>query len=95
MEIELRDPELAEAVRALRRRRGGGAELLAWRDGREWRDVRSQDVNGYIQGVVGADATAKDFRTWHANVLATAELAADLGVTGTVRGRLLVELLSA
>jgi len=73
--VELQDRALADAVRALRRRRGGGDELLAWREGRVWRDVRSQDINEYVREVTGCEATAKDFRTWHANVLVIAELA--------------------
>ncbi len=73
--VELQDRALADAVRALRRRRGGGDELLAWREGRVWRDVRSQDINEYVREVIGCEATAKDFRTWHANVLVIAELA--------------------
>jgi len=42
--VEVVDGQAADAVRALLRRRGGGAELLAYRDGRRWRDVTSADV---------------------------------------------------
>lgn len=38
-------------------------------DGRCW-PVRSQHVNDYLRRVSGDDFTAKDFRTWHASVLA-------------------------
>jgi DNA topoisomerase I len=69
------DPELAKLVRALKRRSGGGHELLAWKDERRWRDVRSIDINDYIKRHVGPDASAKDFRTWHATVLAAVLLA--------------------
>lgn len=34
------------------------------------RPVRSQHVNDYLRRVSGQDFTAKDFRTWHASVLA-------------------------
>lgn len=34
-----------------------------------------QLVNEYVRAVTGVDATAKDFRTWHATVLAAAALA--------------------
>ena len=34
------------------------------------RPVRSQHVNDYLRRVSGHDFTAKDFRTWHASVLA-------------------------
>ncbi len=75
------DPEVLEVVRALRRRRGGSGELLAWRDRREWVDVRSADINLYVKECSGGDFTAKDFRTWHATVLAAVALAVSAGVT--------------
>ena len=59
----------------MRRRRGGGDELLAWKDGRHWKDLGSGDVNDYIRACFGIEATAKDFRTWHATVIAAAALA--------------------
>src|SRR5829696_619592 len=43
------DPEVAEVVRLLMRRRGGGEELLAWREGSRWVDVKSRDVNAYVK----------------------------------------------
>ncbi len=69
------DPEVAQAVAELKRRRSGGPELLAYRVGRRWRDVRSADINAYIKEVTGGDFTAKDFRTWNATVLAAVALA--------------------
>jgi DNA topoisomerase IB len=63
------DPEAAAVVRRLKRRRGG-QELLAWRDGKRWVDVRSGDVNAYIKEASGGDFSAKDFRTWSATLLA-------------------------
>jgi len=52
--------------------------LLAYRDGRRWRDISSADINAYVKDVVGADVSAKDFRTWHATVLAAVALAGKL-----------------
>ena len=69
------DAEVAQIVRGLKRRRGGGPDLLAYRDGRRWRDVRSQDINDYVKEITGAEFTAKDFRTWNATVLAAVALA--------------------
>ena len=43
------DPEVVEVVQALKRRRGGKPELLAWREGDDWVDVRSPDINAYIK----------------------------------------------
>lgn len=39
------------------------------------RDVRSEDVNDYIKGIMGEEFSAKDFRTWGGTLLATTELA--------------------
>jgi DNA topoisomerase I len=69
------DPEIAEIVGKLKRRRGGGEELLAHRRGREWLDLRSEDINDYVKQAAGGDYSAKDFRTWNATVLAATALA--------------------
>ena len=70
------DRAIAGLVRTLRNRRGGGHELLAYRNGREWRDVRSTEINDYIKEAIGGEYSAKDFRTWNATVLAAVVLAA-------------------
>ncbi|MFG1652206.1 DNA topoisomerase IB [Micromonospora sp. NPDC049275] len=72
----IEDPELCEVLVNLRRRRRWADRLFGYWDGREWRDVRSDEVNGYLRDACGGEMTAKDFRTWHATVLAAAELAA-------------------
>ncbi len=70
------DRAIAGLVRTLRKRRGGGHELLAYRDGDGWSDVRSEDINEYIKEAIGEPHSAKDFRTWNATVLAAVVLAA-------------------
>jgi DNA topoisomerase I len=72
----IRDSEVRAAVEAMRRRRSGPPDLLVFRENGEWRDVRSADVNAYIQERIGERFSAKDFRTWHGTVLAAVELAA-------------------
>jgi len=69
------DDGVLEIVGQLKRRRGGGSELLAYRDRRRWRDIRSDDINEYVKSVTAHDFTAKDFRTWNATVLAAVALA--------------------
>jgi DNA topoisomerase-1 len=69
------DPAVYEIVDRLKRRRGGGTELLAYLEGRRWRDLRSADINAYVKEVTGGEFTAKDFRTWNATVLAAVALA--------------------
>jgi DNA topoisomerase-1 len=75
--IEIDDPDSLAVVSALRRRRGGPAELLAYRDGRRWIHLHADDVNHYIKvGLNHPHFSAKDFRTWNATVLAATSLAA-------------------
>jgi DNA topoisomerase-1 len=83
------DPEVVRVVRELKRRRGGGDELLAYRDGRRWRDIKSADINTYVKEVTGGDFSAKDFRTWNATVLAAVALAVSgqAKQSKTARGR--------
>jgi DNA topoisomerase-1 len=69
------DPEVHEVVSALKKRRGGGSELLAYKEDRRWMDLKSADINEYVKEVTGGDFTAKDFRTWNATVLAAVALA--------------------
>lgn len=73
--IEIDDEPVITVLDVMRRRRGGGDELLAWKDGSKWRDLDSTQVNTYVREVTGMEATAKDFRTWHATVLAALALA--------------------
>ena len=81
------DPEAREVVAALKRRRGGGPELLAYRRGRAWVDVRSEDINAYIKEQTGGDFSAKDYRTWSATVLAAVALASSFSVARSTTAR--------
>jgi DNA topoisomerase-1 len=73
---QLAEPEVAAVVASLKRRRGGPQdELLAYRRGTQWVDVKSGDINDYLRSCTGGDDTAKDFRTWSATVLAAVGLA--------------------
>ena len=73
----IRDPALARLTGSLLRRKGGGHELLAFREGSGWRDIRSEDINAYLKDLADEEISAKDFRTWHATVLTAALLAAE------------------
>ncbi|PZR55188.1 DNA topoisomerase IB [Xylanimonas oleitrophica] len=74
-DVEVDDAVVAEIVRTLKRR-PGGTDLLAWReDDGPWHDVTSADVQAAVKDLLGPDATPKDFRTWHATVLAARALA--------------------
>jgi len=81
------DPLAMEVVSRLKRRRGGSDELLAYKDGRRWTDVRSGDINDFIKEITGKGYSAKDFRTWNATVLAAVALAVSGEVADTKTGR--------
>ena len=74
-ERSVADPEVCDVVSALKRRRTGGSELLAYRAGGQWLDVKSDDINAYLREIVDGEYSAKDFRTWSATVLAAVGLA--------------------
>jgi DNA topoisomerase IB len=73
----IRDAAARRAIETMYRRRGGPEDLLAYREGREWRDVRSEEINNYIHETIGEEFTAKNFRTWHGTVLAAVEHAGE------------------
>jgi DNA topoisomerase I len=73
--IEIDDATVIQALDVMRRRRGEDPRLLAYKQGRSWRSVLPELVNTYVRESTGLEATAKDFRTWHATVLAAAALA--------------------
>ena len=73
------DADVLEVVKGLKGRRAGGPELLAYKDGRTWTDVKSADINAYVKDLTGGDFTAKDFRTWNGTVLAAMMLADHAG----------------
>ena len=74
-ETSVVDRAVFDAVSVLKRRRSGGEELLAYKTPAGWRDVRSTDINEYLKDLSGGEYSAKDFRTWHATVLASVALA--------------------
>ena len=73
----IRDAAARRAIEAMYRRRGGPEDLLAYRVGGEWVDVRSDEINEYIHEKIGDEFTAKNFRTWHGTVLAAVALAGE------------------
>jgi DNA topoisomerase-1 len=73
----IRDAAARRALEAMYRRRSGPEDLLAYRAGGEWVDVRSDEINEYIHEKIGDEFTAKNFRTWHGTVLAAVALAGE------------------
>jgi DNA topoisomerase IB len=76
-------------VVALKRRRSpaGLDDLLVYRSGRRWHNVSAADINDYLRESSGGDFTAKDFRTWHATVLAAVGLAVSRPAAETAASR--------
>jgi len=93
----IEDPVTIDLVTSLKRRRGGPDELLAYREGRRWRDLRSDDINDYLKEQLGEEFSAKDFRTWNATVMAAVTLAANRreAQSKTARNRAIKESVGA
>lgn len=89
------DPAVTGIVRALKRRRSGGDELLAYRAGKSWVDVTARDVNVWIKEATGGDFSAKEFRTWSATVLAAMALAVSAAATGSASAKKRAEAYAA
>jgi DNA topoisomerase IB len=87
------DRDALQVLAALKRRRGAGENLLAYRDRRRWKELHAEDVNAYIKSAGGGDFSAKEFRTWNATVLAAIALAAQPRPAGgnTARKRAVAE----
>ncbi len=73
----IEDADCARIVAALKRRRGGPEELLAYKRAGRWVGLDAEEVNEYLKAQLGGAFTAKDFRTWNATVIAAVALAAD------------------
>ncbi|MGE8491962.1 MULTISPECIES: DNA topoisomerase IB [Comamonas] len=68
-QVELEDPRVARIVR--RCQDLPGQRLFQYvDDAGERKQLRSEHVNAYLHEIAGEDFSAKDFRTWHASVLA-------------------------
>lgn len=81
------DADVCAVLRDLRRRRRAAERLFGYWDGRQWRDLRSDEINDYLRDASGGEMTAKDFRTWHATVRAATELAAVGALRSTAKRR--------
>lgn len=59
--VEVRDDQVREVVAALHRRRSGGPNLFAYKQGRRWVDIHAPDVNDYIKEVAGPEILGQGF----------------------------------
>ncbi|MFB9395042.1 DNA topoisomerase IB [Streptomyces echinatus] len=69
------DDQVRTVTHALLRRPRGGDRFLAFHERGAWHDLHSDDLNETLRRLSGTDVTAKDFRTWHATVLAAVAVA--------------------
>jgi len=83
---DVEDPEVRRISEKLLRRRSGPQDFLAYKERGRWVDVKSSDVNAYIQEHTDERFSAKDFRTWNGTVLAAVELGAT-EIPDSKRGR--------
>jgi DNA topoisomerase I len=74
--VSVADQEAVEVLAALRRRRSGPPELIAFRGARGWSRVHGEDVNNFLRCLSGGPFSAKEYRTWNATVIAATALAA-------------------
>jgi DNA topoisomerase IB len=82
------DPGVLRVIREMKKRRGGGDELLAFKNDRgRWDDVKSTDINARLKELTGEDFSAKDFRTWNGTVLAAVSVAGKRGLAKTPASR--------
>ncbi|OBH29666.1 DNA topoisomerase [Mycobacterium sp. E342] len=86
--VEIEDPQVVRAVRALTRRPERTERLLVCRTASGWVELRSDDLNARFKELVGDEYTVKDLRTWHGTVLAATAFAdADPAVSRRVAKR--------
>jgi DNA topoisomerase I len=84
--LSVADAEAVEVVAALRRRRSGPPELIAFRGARGWTRVHGQDVNNFLRCLSGGPFSAKEYRTWNATVIAATALSARRPVDARAAG---------
>jgi DNA topoisomerase IB len=84
--LSVADAEAVEVLAALRRRRSGPPELIAFRGARGWTRVHGQDVNNFLRCLSGGPFSAKEYRTWNATVIAATALAGQRPVDARAAG---------
>ncbi|NUP51950.1 MAG: DNA topoisomerase IB [Catenulispora sp.] len=85
-EQEIADPHVVKALKELKRR-SGRERLLRYYEAPDWHLLTAAEINARLKELVGPQTTAKDFRTWHATVLAAVGLAVSEPAPATAAGR--------
>lgn len=84
--VEIDDAPVIDSLSVMRRRRGS-QRLLGFQQDNKWSDLDATAVNAYLSALFAEELTAKDFRTWHATVLAAIALADSSEKGDTVASR--------
>jgi DNA topoisomerase IB len=84
--LSVTDAQAVDVLAALRRRRSGPPELIAFRGPRGWTRVHGQDVNNFLRCLSGGPYSAKDYRTWNGTVIAATALAGQRPVNARAAG---------
>lgn len=86
--VTVRDQRVVALLDVLRARdEAPGTRLLAYREDDRWVDLGADQVNAYIKELLGAEFSAKDFRTWRGTVIAAHALSTADASTKTARKR--------
>ncbi|WP_030674925.1 DNA topoisomerase IB [Streptomyces sp. NRRL B-1347] len=81
------DPSACRSITALAHRREGGDRLFVYWERPDWHEISGAEVNAYLKELAGLEITAKDFRTWHATVMAAVALAVSQGAVHSETAR--------
>jgi DNA topoisomerase-1 len=73
--VTITDSDALAPLSALKRRRSGPEELLAFRGPHSWARIHREDVNNFLRHEAAGPFSAKEYRTWNATVIAAVELA--------------------
>jgi len=73
--LTINDSEALAVLSALKRRRAGPQELLAFRGPHGWTRIHREGVNNFLRAEAAGPFSAKEYRTWNATVIAAIELA--------------------
>jgi DNA topoisomerase IB len=87
LQFAIADDAVSAVIRSLRRVRPADACLLAYRSRSGWHDLTAADINDYLRELSGGEFSVKDFRTWHATVLAAVGLAVSENAEGSAASR--------
>src|SRR4029077_1389434 len=73
--VVISDAAAVSAIAELKGRTGGPPQLMSFQHSGTWAHVTPDEVNNFLRVEASGPFSAKEFRTWHATVIAATELA--------------------